>query len=386
MTEHTNELEILDAILNFDIKDIPENTRFWMVRTQKGYFYNEFIAKKYVALAWNNIDINTDFSEARREALKEDIMIKYPEINRPSTVINKCQNFITEIKAGDILVIPSKSSQYITFAIAGDYYEEASKTVEIEKSVITRIKNNDVDINDVSCPYKKRRHITVLRTVSSDDINIKLYHAISNYHGISNLDSYAYYILNSLYNCYQYKNYVSVVYNIRKTDPIKPRELSGLIYGNTECLCTFTPDEKLSTQVNLHSPGDVIYLLKDAGEWCVNNWKIILGLLVVLGGGSAFSFKISGVVDIVKNIFSIPEELRSQKLDNDVKETEVQLKRLELYQKIKDSGVDPKSLVLPLETLVSSATSLHASPIVLDNSYPVLSTVDEDEESTDIKE
>ena len=44
------EQELLDQLLNFSIPVIPDNTRFWMIRTQKGYFYDEFLAKKYVAL------------------------------------------------------------------------------------------------------------------------------------------------------------------------------------------------------------------------------------------------------------------------------------------------------------------------------------------------
>lgn len=51
----------------------------------------------------------------------------FKEIHRPSTVINKCHSFIYEIKTNDILVIPSAKSSYITFALAGEYYEDDSK-------------------------------------------------------------------------------------------------------------------------------------------------------------------------------------------------------------------------------------------------------------------
>lgn len=115
------ESQILHELLNFKVPIIPEQTRFWMIRTQKGYFYDEFLAKKFVALAWNNIDVTTNLSESSKETLKDDIMLKFPEINRPSTVINKCYNFINEVHEGDILVIPSKGSKYITFATAGEY-------------------------------------------------------------------------------------------------------------------------------------------------------------------------------------------------------------------------------------------------------------------------
>lgn len=385
--DQIKELEILDGILNFETKRIPEETRFWMIRTQKGYFYNEFIARKFVAVAWNNIDATTDLSEGARERLKDDIVMKFPEINRPSTVINKCDNFIYEVSEGDILVIPSRGSKYVTFAIAGEYFEDNSKTVELERAVIYRIQNNDVDIKDVSCPYKKRRKITLLRTIKSDDVNISLYRAISNYHGISNLDVYAYHILNSLYNCYTYREYTSLVYNIRKTTPIRPRELSRLIYGNTECLCTIIAEDNLSTQMALHSPGDAVYMLKEAFEFAVNNWQVIFGLLVFLGGGSALSFKVPGLLDVIKRALCMPEELREKKIDNDVKETELYLKRLELQQKLRDSGINPESLMEPLNAIVESTSSLNVQPIIIGAEASVIPiTIGENEESIDTEE
>lgn len=387
MIEQSKELEILDGILNFEVNIIPENTHFWMIRTQKGYFYNEFIARKFVAIAWNNIDGMTDLSEQSLEYLKDDVVMKFPEISRPSTVINKCNNFINEIQEGDIIVIPSKGSKFVTFASAGEYFEDKTKTVELEKTVIHRIKNKAVDINDVSCPYKKRRKITLLRTIQSKDINISLYHAITNYHGISNLDAYAYQILNELYNCYSYKDYTALVYNIRKTEPIKPRELSRLIYGNTECLCSIISEDKISTQMDLHSPGDAIYMLKNIYEFGKENWASIFGFLIFLGGGSALSFKVPGLIDIVKNVISAPEELRTKKLDNDAKEIDIQIKRLELNQKLKESGINPNTLLEPLQAIVESTVSLQTEPITLGEDSSIIAVTDiEDEESNDIED
>lgn len=387
MIKKHQELEILNAILNFEINSIPENTRFWMIRTQNGYFYNEFVTRKFVAIAWNNINESTDLSDQSKEYLKDEIVMKFPEISRPSTVINKCNNFIREVKEGDILVIPSKGSKYITFAIAGEYFEDETKTVDLEKTIIYRIKNKDVDINDVSCPYKKRRKITLLRTIKSEDINISLFHAISNYHGISNLDAYAFHILNELYNSYIFQNCAVLVYNIRKTTPIKPRELSRLIYGNIECLCSIIPEDNISTQMDLHSPGDVIYMLKNIYELAKDNWTTIFGLLIFFGGGSALSFKVPGIIDIIKNVVTIPEDIRSKKLDNDSKEVELQLKRLELKCKIKDSGINPESLEEPLQAVNESATSLQAEPIIL-GEETILDTITstEDEESIDTED
>lgn len=226
---YTDELALLNLLDKFEVPIIPQNTHFWMIRTKKGYFYNEFLSKRFVALAWNNITHKTDFSESNRDSLKDDVLMTFKEIHRPSTVINKCYSFINEIQTNDILVIPSVKSSYITFALAGEYYEDDSKTLELEQNVIYRIDNHDVDINDVSCPYKKRRRITLLRTVKNEELNYSLCRAISNYHGLSNLDSYSKQILNALYNYYMFGNDMSFVLNVQKQTPIGPRSINNVL-------------------------------------------------------------------------------------------------------------------------------------------------------------
>lgn len=381
------ELEVLNGILNFSLPVISDKTRFWMIRTQGGYFYNEFIAKKIVALAWNHVDSHTDFSEQSKERLQDDIVLNYPNISRPSTVVNKCKNFMYEVTPKDILVIPSKGSRYVTFALAGEYFEDVSKTASLEKVVIERIKNRDVDINDVSCPYKKRRHITLLRTVRSEDINYSLYRAISNYHGISNFDNYAKQILNELYNCYIFNNDATLVYNIRKQTPIKPRELSNLIYGNTECLAMIIPEERISTQMSLSSPGDAVYTLEKVYEFAKDNWSSIFGILIFLGGGSALSFHVPGLIDIVKNILHAPDEINQKHAETELKQLEVLSKRIEVLEKIRSSGINPEDLVQPLEALSQGASSLQAEPIILgDDASAIPIEADVNEESNDIDE
>lgn len=51
-------MDLLDALAlarNRAITVVPDETRFWMIRTKKGYFYNEFIKEGFVALGWNII-------------------------------------------------------------------------------------------------------------------------------------------------------------------------------------------------------------------------------------------------------------------------------------------------------------------------------------------
>ncbi len=378
------EIDILNGMLNFSVPTIPENTRFWMIRTQKGYFYNEFITKRFVALAWNLIDESTDFSEKSREFLKDDILIEFEEIHRPSTVINKCFSFIHEIKEGDILIIPNAGSQYITLATAGTYFEDSSKTVELEHRVISKIENNDVDIDDVSCPYKKRRHIHLLRTIKNEDLNYSLCRAISNYHGLSNMDSYANHILNALYNYYIFKDTTALVYNVRKSSPIRPRELGGILYGTTELLSQVTDEENISTQVSLNSPGEIVFYILN---FCKDNWMCAFGLLIFLGGGSALTFKVPGLIDIIKSILNAPSEHQKKQATADLKSLEVLEKKLAIYEKIKASGINPETLTQPIETIAKSGSLLQVEPITLsDEDVAILSKEAAAPESHDVDE
>ena len=310
-------------------------------------------------MAWNNISQETDFSESNKDSLKDDILMTFKEIHRPSTVINKCHSFIYEIKTNDILVIPSAKSSYITFALAGEYYEDDSKTLELEQNVIYRIDNHDVDINDVSCPYKKRRHITLLRTVKNEELNYSLCRAISNYHGISNLDSYSKQILNALYNYYMFGNDMSFVLNVRKQTPIGPRSINNVLYGTTELLTSIASEECIST----------------------------FAILVFLGGGSALSFKVPGAIDIVKSIFSAKDDYRIKHAEAEKAELEVLEKKADLLQKIKDSGINPESLKNPVDALLTGCTTLEVEPIILDDASAAnVPLATEVQESPDIED
>lgn len=357
--------ELLDSFLNFEVKPILEGTRFWMIRTKKGYFYHEFVTKNYVALAWNIITAETNFEQT--EILNDNILLYYKEIKRPTLVVNKCKSFINEIKTGDILVIPSEGSRFITFAYAGEYYEEPSKTYELETNIIGRIEEREVQIDEISCPYKKRRKITPIRTVKSEIINYHLFKAISSYHGISNLDEYGTIILDHIFNCYTFKNNVRLVFHVSKSDLITSRELSGFFYSLNTILSSKGIDEHdLSAQASVHSIGDIVFTIKDAMTWLSSNYLWFIAIAAIIGGGKFLTVELPGISKIIKDFISI-------KADKDQKTAElvgIKLenynKALELQKKMKETGVnlsDLESLVNPLELLSECSSSMQIVPL-----------------------
>jgi hypothetical protein len=343
-----------------EIPQIPDTTNFWMLRSKGGFFYEEFIRERFVGLAWNYIEKNTSFEKNNIEQLKEGIKYWYSD-KVPMTAINKCNRFINEIKEGDYVAIPSKGSAEIALCRFGEYFE-TDYDVSKEILEIKKIENKDAELGTVKCPYKKRRKIEVLIRIKTVRLGPHLIRAISSYHGLSDMNSYAIDILNCIYDCYIYQNSVMFSINISKKTPIKAREMSKLMYGITEMFCSIIDEECINITANINSPGKVVTFLKNCYDKLGKNaWKILL-LYVAIFGGSAFGFEFNGIAgsatEIIKEIRTMDidvalrkEELNEKRLDNC-------LKTVELIKAVGGDDVDIQNALLALETMDSLNESL----------------------------
>lgn len=354
------------------IPQITSDTHFWMIRTKKGYFYNEFLSKSFVALAWNLITQETSLTPSNMEAITDTILVNYKEIKRAGLLINKCKNFIYEIKPNDILVIPSAGSKYITFAYAGEYYEEENKTYELEREIINKIENREVLINDVSCPYRKRRKIDVITTVHNECINYHLYKAISSYHGICNLDDYATIILDHLFNCYAFNNDVRMVFHVTKKEPITSTEFSGLLYSASTLLSlTDVPEENISTQASIHSLGDIVFTLKEGFQILSDHSFGLCLLFLILIGGKGCGFELPGLAKTILNYKDIDNKMRRSDAETSIAESEANLKKLECAEKflqfeqeLREKNIDSNEFYSHLNTITNCSASMQITDVL----------------------
>lgn len=361
----------LDFFRSFEIRNIPENVRFWMIRTKKGYFYDEFISQQFVALGWNIITSTTDTGKQSVEVLKQSIAKEYRD-SRPMGAINKCKNFIYEIHEGDYLVIPNNGSTMIAFAKAGKYYEEPSYDVKNEIDVIGKIDNSEYEISQVKCPYRKRRHIEILNVVDINSLGYGLRRAISSYHGISNFDDYAIEILNGIYDCYAYLDDIHLSINITKKEEIKSREISRLMYALTEFFCEIIDEDSITTTINLNSPGSVrIKLIK--GFEKIKKAKVpLVCLFLAITGGSGFGFELPGLAGAIKAYRTMDIEIEQEEIELENKQVELEANKeeveakkienaraiLQLLKEAKEQGIDVEKLMEQIGLLEELDVSL----------------------------
>lgn len=357
--EQVAEENFINAALEYTIRNIDEDKKFWMVRTKKGFFFQEFINNKFIALGWNAITQETDFGKSQEDVLKDLIRNKYGD-SRPTGAINKCKSFIFDISVGDYILIPSSGSEKIAIAIAGEYYEAENKEYKDELAVIPKIDNDEKEILQVECPYRKRRHIEVLKIISPSLMSYNLRQAISNYHGLSNLDKYDEDILNCLYDCYIYKDNFNISINIKQASPLKPRQISKLLYSFTEFMCSLSNVDDISTTINLNSPGTVRMKLKNAVASIKNAKVPLIFIFLAITGGKGLGFELPGIVGTIRDIRTLDIAVEQEKADlEQVKEQvktqkiENMSKALELYKVAKQEGIDIIYVLQQIEALDS---------------------------------
>lgn len=367
------EKEFLSALNDFIIPEISEDTKFWMIRTKKGCFYDEFISKRFVAIGWNFIDKKTDKSESNQETLKSYLEEKYGE-KRPQMAINKCIKFISEIEEGDIIIIPNKGTKKITFAKAGGYYEEHFSEEE-ELRVIEAIEDREWEVKQIECPYNKRRRIEILKTVSVSEVNIHLYMALTNYHGLSSMQEYAKMILDSIYPLYIYNNICSLQIGINNKNEINANAISLLVAGVTGCLKGVSGEEDIYATMNLNSPGKISCWFSKEGKQDSNGKNVfdalkngkskamLLLLIVAITGGQAkvgsVELSLPGIVKTIEDVKTIDTNVKKKKIE--VKKLEIDNfeEKYDIYKKLKDDNIDINEFKNDLDKIIRAGEDLN---------------------------
>lgn len=317
-----------DTVVN-SVPQISDTTNFWMVRSKQGVFYNEYVAGGYIAIGWNSLTKN-NLSDNRdddyyKQTLKDN---DYPD-KMPGTALNKCRRFIEEIKPGDIAMIVGRSE--ITFATIGDYFEVDLDTATPEKELEVHKQIETGTYLGLNCPYKKRRHISIISKVDLGSAPPMVYKClVSNRHSLSSLNEYADAILSCCYDLSVYANRLIIKYHIGQAKDINPFDFSLFTLSMADLIADNR--RELTGRYNLNSEGDVVFFLTNFGENIFPFLKdhlvpIILGYFILFGGKAAgieFPSSIEKIKELVADFLYRKETKRIKVAEADKAEAEAE--------------------------------------------------------------
>lgn len=310
------------------VPQISANTNFWMIRSKKGVFYNEFIREKFIAIGWNALtkSVLADNNEGR---LKKYITEQGYQDKVPKTAINKCQRFVNELKNGDIAMIVGRDE--ITFAIIGDYFEVCDKYTTVEKELNVTAQIDSHTYLGGYCPYMKRRHISILTKININTASPAIYKClVSNRHSLSNLNDYAFSIISCCYDIAYYSDRLILKYHVNQPKDINPIDFSLFTYNVAKLLSD--EDSSISGKYNINSAGDIVLFItnhsKDILTFIQDNIVTVGIIYLILFGGKGFGVEIPSAVDKIKGwvseIYYHKEIKRLKKVEVEKAEAEVE--------------------------------------------------------------
>lgn len=286
---------IMTEIAEFVIDEISER-KYWFVRTNGGEYYDDYFHEGYIAVGFNSIADRTTIERAEtddvyKRALYESIKLELEtdgEIKaKPGLVINQLKRFLVEMNPGDIVLIPSENSKFISFG-------------EITSDV--NVISPD-DIQEDGCPFIKRRKVRWVKTLKKESLDPYLYKAIMSHHVITDVSDSATFINRSMSNMYVENGRAHITLRVQSKESVKVADINTLLtcFQDIATKAEFPPDilgpiVQAELKINVQSPGPVEYITYGAG---------LLGfgaILIAINGyraqdiikkvGGSFDFKI----------------------------------------------------------------------------------------------
>lgn len=322
---------------------------------------------EFIAIGWNSVTkamISQNLTRSQSDRLKASIKATYDE-SKPGTSLNKCIRFCYELKAGDIAVIVDNNR--VAFAYIGEYYEEQSPTltVELEKEVHQQIEKANPNTDTFTCPYIKRRKITLIKVLTADDtISPYLQSAIArNWHSLSDLNEYAELVLSGCFDTVLFKDKLTVTFRVKRKEEINVLDLANFVLCAARLLSDDKP-ETVQVKTTLHSPGDVILQIWNFAQ--ENAFPLLICYMAIFGG-KARDYEFHSIIGVIKGIINHKYdedkkkiELRKLSAEADLAEQQAlkqKLENIETMRRLQLSSVDAYA-----EPLATAAKNLAVQP------------------------
>lgn len=246
----------------FDISEIishlitvKSDKKYWFVRTMGGEYYDNFIDGNYVAIGYDKISLydisqskNKDFFD--EEKLGKIILKAFPDEQRPKYIATQLFDFVYFIKKGDLVVIPSETSNVFSFAEVSD------------SAAYLQTKPDN-------CPFKKRKRVTYIKkNVPLNSLDTLFYKLKYTQRTVSHIDEEIIPYIDAIINTIFVKNdNAHLALELRQKTAIKATSLFETWLDIFNISENFAKDngidftkEDFQIKITLHSPGWIEFI------------------------------------------------------------------------------------------------------------------------------
>ena len=223
--------QLLDALEQI-VARIPvlnATRQYWFIRTNGGAFFQDFLDSGSVGIGYNLVT----YAQIKRALLQQRdqaeggilgaIINRYPEFdkNKLGRVLGLFTRFYTEMKEGDVVVMPSAGSNEYAFGIVtGDEAFEVDTTTTDDKAI-----------------YRKRRRVEWVARKPSRSLDSNLYEAFRAPQAMSTLNPHASYLDREMHSIYTKDGQTHVRLDITTPDGIDGRDyfaMGGALFALCE--------------------------------------------------------------------------------------------------------------------------------------------------------
>ena len=363
-----------------EILEIPNSTKYWLVRAGKGEEYDDFkksgiIGLRYDKLTLDQINsiknrkievktyttytnkngkvikrerspkaIEKDKSNFYKSLYKKQLSLHYKKSNNSiSQIASRIENFVQKMNIGDIVVVPYiGSKKFLIGVVTSDIYEISIE----EQQKLNQIAQNEYEAKlkkyegfqeklKVSIS-RKRRNIHWLNEVDKSELNPKLYYTINMHQSIIDISEFGSYIDKTISSLYIKNNKLHLPLKVSTQNPVTSElweKLFKLINRNKK------DDEIAEVKIYVESPGVV-----EISQFLYQNKEpIAIFIAMIFGDIDTKGIKIKGLLPYLNERAKNKEDIRSKKLDNDFKEENnkitLDIKNEKLKQELKTLGI-----------------------------------------------
>ena len=371
-----------------EILDIPDNTKYWLVRAGQGEEYEDFKKSGIIGLRYDKLTLDeihsiknkpilvqeyTTYTSKKGKIIKrkrsdkaiardkenfhktlyKSSISKHYKLSKSSIaqIASRIENFVHKMNIGDIVIVPYISSRkFLVGVITSDTYEitiEEQQKLEAkaQKEYEWKLRNNQTfpRKHKVSIS-RKRRNVKWLNEVDKSELSPKLFYTITMHQSIIDISELGEYIDRILSTLYIKDKKLHLSLKVSTQNPVTSElweKLFKLINRNKK------DDEVAEAKIYVESPGffEISQFLYE------NKEPIAIFIAMIFGDIDINGIRIKGLLSSLKERAKNKEEIRSKKLDNDFKEENNKITLDINKEKLEAMRLKNKKLKQELKTL-----------------------------------